>query len=148
VKSAKSTTGFEASELACKRHDLRGRRTDGPEFRTILAWSWKRLLNAWLSGVSSEPHMVRHVGCCRDAMCIVVCKYTHHGSAMRTNIEIDDALMAEAQKASGHATKKQTVEQALRLMIRLRQQREVDAAFGKYRWRGNLARSRKGRGTM
>jgi Arc/MetJ family transcription regulator len=66
---------------------------------------------------------------------------------MRTNIEIDDTLMAEAQKAYGHATKKQTVEHALRLMIRLRRQQEVDAAFGKYRWRGHLARSRKGRGT-
>jgi Arc/MetJ family transcription regulator len=64
---------------------------------------------------------------------------------MRTNIEIDDRLMAEAQKVSGQATKKQTVEEALRLMIRLRRQREVDVAFGKYRWRGNLARSRKGR---
>jgi Arc/MetJ family transcription regulator len=68
------------------------------------------------------------------------------GAPMRTNIEIDDALMAEAQKASGQTTKKQTVEQALRLMIRLRRQREVDLAFGKYRWRGQLARSRKGRG--
>ncbi len=66
---------------------------------------------------------------------------------MRTNIEIDDTLMAEARKASGHATKKQTVEQALRLMVRLRGQQEVDAAFGKYRWRGNFARSRKGRGS-
>jgi Arc/MetJ family transcription regulator len=66
---------------------------------------------------------------------------------MRTNIEIDDALMAEAQKLSGQATKKQTVEQALRLMIRLTRQQEVGAAFGKYRWRGNLAQSRKGRGT-
>ena len=65
---------------------------------------------------------------------------------MRTNIEIDDALMAAAQKASGHATKKQTVEQALRLMIRLRRQQEVGLAFGKYRWRGHLARSRRGRG--
>jgi Arc/MetJ family transcription regulator len=65
---------------------------------------------------------------------------------MRTNIEIDDTLMAEAQKASGLATKKQTVEQALRLMIRLRRQHQVDVAFGKYRWRGSLARSRKGRG--
>ena len=64
---------------------------------------------------------------------------------MRISIEIDDALMAEAQKASGHATKKQTVEQALRLLIRLRRQQAVDAVFGKYRWRGNLARSRKGR---
>ena len=65
---------------------------------------------------------------------------------MRTNIEFDDALMAEAQKACGHATKKQTVEHALRLMVRLRRQREVASAFGKYRWRGNLAHSRKGRG--
>ena len=66
---------------------------------------------------------------------------------MRTNIEIDDTLMAEAQEASGLATKKQTVEHALRLMIRLRRQRDVGLAFGKYRWRGNLARSRRGRGT-
>jgi len=66
---------------------------------------------------------------------------------VRTNIEIDDALMAEAQKVSGQTTKKQTVEQALRLMIKLRRQQEVDAAFGRYRWRGNLGRSRKGRGT-
>jgi len=67
---------------------------------------------------------------------------------VRTNIEIDDVLMAEAQKASGHATKKQTVEQALRLMVKLRQQQEVGAAFGKYHWRDNLARSRKGRGIV
>ena len=65
---------------------------------------------------------------------------------MRTNIEIDDTLMAEAQKACGHATKKQTVEEALRLLVRLRRQREADAAFGKFHWRGNLARSREGRG--
>jgi hypothetical protein len=39
------------------------------------------------------------------------------------------------------------VEEALRLMIRLRRQRNVDAAFGKYRWHGNLARSRLGRGS-
>jgi Arc/MetJ family transcription regulator len=61
---------------------------------------------------------------------------------MRTTIEIDDALMIEAQKASGQ-TKKATVEQALRLLVRLQRQREVGAAFGKYRWRGNLARSRR-----
>ena len=64
---------------------------------------------------------------------------------MRTNIEIDDRLMAEAQKASGQSTKKQTVEEALRLLVRLRRQQETDAAFGKYAWRGNLAESRKGR---
>lgn len=65
---------------------------------------------------------------------------------MRTNIDIDDALMAEAQSLSGQATKKRTVEEALRLMIRLRRQREAAAAFGKHRWRGSLAKSRRGRG--
>lgn len=65
---------------------------------------------------------------------------------MRINIDIDDRLMAEARKVCGQATMKQTVEQALRLVIRLRRQREVDAAFGKYRWRGSLTRSREGQG--
>ena len=65
---------------------------------------------------------------------------------MRTNIEIDDALMTAAQKASGQTTKKGAVEEALRLMIRLREQKTVDEAFGKFRWRGDLSRSRKGRG--
>jgi hypothetical protein len=52
--------------------------------------------------------------------------------------------MIEAQRASGQ-TKKATVEQALRLLVRLQRQSEVSAAFGKYRWRGNLAHSRRGR---
>lgn len=65
---------------------------------------------------------------------------------MRTNIDIDGELMAEAQKASGLATKRATIEEALRLMIKLRRQTEVETAFGRYRWRGNLARSRQGRG--
>lgn len=67
---------------------------------------------------------------------------------MRTNIDIDDRLMAEAQKASGEATKKATVEAALRLMVKLRRQKAVDRAFGKYRWRGDLGESRKGRGLV
>jgi Arc/MetJ family transcription regulator len=38
---------------------------------------------------------------------------------MRVTIDIDDMLMAQAQRACGLATKKRTVEEALRLMIRL-----------------------------
>jgi Arc/MetJ family transcription regulator len=63
---------------------------------------------------------------------------------MRIRIDIDDELIADAQRISGQP-KKQTVEEALRLMIWLRRQRDADAAFGKYRWCGNLARSRSGR---
>ena len=65
---------------------------------------------------------------------------------MRTNIEIDDTLIAEAKKLSGQPTKKATVEEALRLMVKLRRQKAADSAFGKYRWRGDLGRGRKGRG--
>ena len=65
---------------------------------------------------------------------------------MRTNIDIDDALWQRHRKL-GQPTKKQTAEQALRLMIRLRRQQEVGSAFGKYLWRGNLAATRQGRGT-
>jgi Arc/MetJ family transcription regulator len=65
---------------------------------------------------------------------------------MRISIDIDDTLLAEAQRVCGLETKKQTIEEALRLMIRLRGQKEVRAAFGKYRWHGNLAASRRGRG--
>jgi Arc/MetJ family transcription regulator len=66
---------------------------------------------------------------------------------MRTNIEIDDALLNEARKLSGQATKKATVEEALRLLVRLRRQEGVRKAFGKYPWRGDLNESRRGRGT-
>jgi hypothetical protein len=39
------------------------------------------------------------------------------------------------------------VEEALRLLIKLGRQRDVGAAFGKFRWRGHLGQSRRGRGT-
>ena len=64
---------------------------------------------------------------------------------MRTNIEISDALLAEAQRLSGQKTKKATVDEALRLLVRLRRQKEVDQVFGKYPWDGDLKASRRGR---
>jgi Arc/MetJ family transcription regulator len=64
---------------------------------------------------------------------------------MRIDIEVDDELMAAAKKVSGQPTKEATIEEALRLMVKLRRQEFVDAAFGKYRWRGDLGSSRKQR---
>ncbi len=66
---------------------------------------------------------------------------------MRTNIDIDDALMAEAQRASGLPTKKAAVEEGLRLLIRLRGQEDILGLAGKVRWTGNLDESREGRNT-
>ena len=44
---------------------------------------------------------------------------------MRTNIVIDDNLMAEAQRLTGVSTKKQVVDEALRLLIRIYRQQEI-----------------------
>ena len=45
---------------------------------------------------------------------------------MRTNVEIDKELMAQAMAATGLPTKRATVEEGLRLLVRRKQQR-VDA---------------------
>lgn len=65
---------------------------------------------------------------------------------MRTNIEIDDDLMAAALRATGLKTKRAAVEEGLRLLVKLRSQQQVDRLFGKLRWEGDLERSRLGRG--
>jgi len=50
---------------------------------------------------------------------------------MRTNIDIDDALMAKAQKLSSVKTKKGIVEEALRLYVTIENQRKLAALRGK-----------------
>lgn len=62
---------------------------------------------------------------------------------MRTNIEIEDKLMAQAMKSSGAATKKAVVEEALRLLVRLREQEKISELWGKVEWEGDLDKSRR-----
>jgi Arc/MetJ family transcription regulator len=57
---------------------------------------------------------------------------------MRTNIVIDDELMANAIKATGLATKKEVVEQGLRLLIKRKEQQAIRDLRGKLKWEGNL----------
>ena len=57
---------------------------------------------------------------------------------MRTNIEIDDDLMANAMKAAGRKTKKETVEEGLKLLIRLKAQQGIHALRGKLEWSGDI----------
>jgi Arc/MetJ family transcription regulator len=57
---------------------------------------------------------------------------------MRTNIDIDDKLMAEAQKRSAGATKRAIVEEALRLLIQTRRQGALRKWRGKVKWEGDL----------
>lgn len=57
---------------------------------------------------------------------------------MRTNIDIDDELMAEALRASKAPTKRAVVEQALRLLIQTRRQSGLRKLRGKVKWEGDL----------
>jgi Arc/MetJ family transcription regulator len=61
---------------------------------------------------------------------------------MRTNIEIDDKLMKQAMKASGAATKKATVAEALQLLVKIKAQEGIRKFFGAVQWDGDLDWSR------
>lgn len=62
---------------------------------------------------------------------------------MRTNITIDDDLMKKAMKAAGTSTKKETVEQGLRLLIRRKQMDRILDLEGKAPWVGDLEAMRR-----
>jgi Arc/MetJ family transcription regulator len=56
---------------------------------------------------------------------------------MRTNIEIDDALMSQAMKAGPYKTKKDAVEAGLKLLARQAAYREILKWRGKLNWEGD-----------
>jgi Arc/MetJ family transcription regulator len=58
---------------------------------------------------------------------------------MRTNIDIDDALMADAMKAGPFKTKKDAVEAGLKLLARQAAYREILKWEGKLHWDGDDA---------
>jgi Arc/MetJ family transcription regulator len=66
---------------------------------------------------------------------------------MRTNIELDDKLLAEAMAATGLSTKKATVEEALRRLVRQHRQRNAIADMAGLGWQGDLDSTRQGRVT-
>jgi Arc/MetJ family transcription regulator len=57
---------------------------------------------------------------------------------MRTNIEIDDALMADTLAVTGLKTKREAVELGLRTVLRLRRQEEIRRYRDKLTWEGDL----------
>ncbi len=62
---------------------------------------------------------------------------------MRTNIVIDDDLMAAALEATGLRTKREVVEEGLRTLLRLKQQTELRKLRGKYEWVGDVDAMRR-----
>ena len=65
--------------------------------------------------------------------------------SMRTNIDIDDDLVAEAMTVLGLKTKKATVEEALRRAVRQARQRQALKELKGVGWEGDLDAMREGR---
>jgi Arc/MetJ family transcription regulator len=61
---------------------------------------------------------------------------------MRTNIEIDDQLMADAMRLTGIGTKREVVELALRVLLRIERQKDIRDFRGKFQWEGDLDQMR------
>ena len=64
---------------------------------------------------------------------------------MRTNIVIDDKLMADALKATGLRTKKEAVEEGLKLLVKRNKQQAIRKLRGKLHWEGDLEEMRGGK---
>lgn len=64
---------------------------------------------------------------------------------MRTNIDIDDVLLAESMAATGQSTKRATVEEALRRVVQLHRQKLAGEKLAGVRWQGDLDAMREGR---
>lgn len=71
--------------------------------------------------------------------------HIHGGGAVRTNIDIDEDLLAEAAKIAGTTTKKSTVETALRELIRRHDRKRVLELRGNFDWEGDLQEMRRSR---
>ena len=61
---------------------------------------------------------------------------------MRTNIVINDELMTRAMELSKGKTKKAIVEEALQLMIRIKEQLKIRNLKGKLNWEGDIDQMR------
>lgn len=68
-----------------------------------------------------------------------------YNEGMRTNIVIDDQLMAKAQQLAGTSTKRETVDLALRELVQRRSQLGILDLAGKIRWEGDLDEMRRDR---
>ena len=64
---------------------------------------------------------------------------------MRTNIEIDDDVLHEAQALTGTRTKRETVDLALRELVSRHRRIGVLDLRGRVHWDGDLDESRRGR---
>lgn len=64
---------------------------------------------------------------------------------MRTNVEIDDEVMREAQRLTGARTKREAVDLALRELVARHRRLGILELRGRVHWEGDLNTTRRGR---
>lgn len=64
---------------------------------------------------------------------------------LRTNIELDEKLVAEGLKLTHLKTKKDLVNHALQELVRKKKRKNLLAMEGKVEWTGDLTKMRKNR---
>jgi Arc/MetJ family transcription regulator len=64
----------------------------------------------------------------------------------RTNVVLDDALVAKCQQSTGIKTRRALISHALEELLRHKRQKKVLELKGTVRWEGDLAAWRKKRG--
>ena len=62
---------------------------------------------------------------------------------MRTNVVLDDELIARALKSGAYRTKRSAIEAGLRLLVQVNSQKRLRGLKGKIRWEGDLDEMRR-----
>jgi Arc/MetJ family transcription regulator len=91
-----------------------------------------RHCRAWQNAAILWRRCIPSIG----ALCVSNQREIH---IMRTNIIIDDGLMAKAMKATGLRTKREAVELGLQTLVRLCEQADIRSLRGSLAWSGDLS---------
>jgi Arc/MetJ family transcription regulator len=73
----------------------------------------------------------------------VAAKARHSEEMVRTNVVLSDALVREAMELTGIRTKRALLDEALRMLVRVRKQERILELFGTVDWEGDLDAMRR-----
>lgn len=67
------------------------------------------------------------------------------GECVRTNVVLDERLVREAMELTGIETKREVLDEALRMLVKIKGQRVIHELRGTVEWEGDLAELRRDR---
>jgi Arc/MetJ family transcription regulator len=82
--------------------------------------------------------VIRRVNIRADCQRVPIMCRSHEEIHMRTNVVIDDTLMAEVLQATAIKTKREAVERGLQTLLQLHRQADIRQLRGQVAWAGDL----------